>query len=296
MCLDEFTLVEMVMEKFKVSILKPSSQETTTWSEFYAVAHSVMFVVDSADLRRMKETKKTLKRLISHPFIAGKPILMWAMQRNGPWACVDIQSSQVGKKNMLWCSNSNCNCMFSGSPINKTRRKHWIKQKLWRSSTWRGWSTRTSVRVILWAAVDLYRSSFHWGVESGTFTCGLVPTPGRILCPSGLHRHCQQNDEGWPGVALQRPWPQLRVHRMPRAEGYGHAGRSEGALQKSSITWETTREVRQTSHDRGESHNDTFHICCLTYSSEALNISTHSNQLSATFGLFWCQNHHSFTG
>lgn len=186
--------------------------------------------------------------------------------------------------------------MFSGSPINKIRRKHWIKQKLWRSSTWRGWSTRMSVRVILWAAVHLYRSSFHWGVESGSFTWGLVPAPGRILCPSGLHRHCQQNDEGWPGVALQRPWPQLRVHRMPRAEGCGHAGRSEGALQKSSITY--TREVRQTSHDRGKSHF--FYTYSLTYSSEALNISTHSNQFSATcldlIGLFWCQKDHSFTG
>lgn len=76
MYLDEFTLVEMVMENFQVTILKPSSQETTIWSEFYSIAHSVMFVVDSADLRRIRETKKTLKKVISHPFIAGKPILM----------------------------------------------------------------------------------------------------------------------------------------------------------------------------------------------------------------------------
>lgn len=162
MYLDEFTLVEMVMENFQVTILKPSSQETTTWSEFYAIAHSVMFVVDSADLSRMKETKKTLKKVISHPFIAGKPILMWAMQRNGPWACVDIQRSQLGKEIYEKCK-CNCNYMFSGSPINKIRRKHWIKQKLWRSSTWRGSSTNMRVRVILWAAVHLYRDSFHRG-------------------------------------------------------------------------------------------------------------------------------------
>lgn len=74
--MDEITLVEMVMENFQVTILKPSKQEATAWSEFYAIAHSVMFVVDSADPRRMKETKKTLKKVISHPFIAGKPILM----------------------------------------------------------------------------------------------------------------------------------------------------------------------------------------------------------------------------
>lgn len=74
--LDDVTLVEMVTENFQVTILKPSSQETAIWSKFYAIAHSVMFVVDSADLRRMKETKKTLKKVISHPFIAGKPILM----------------------------------------------------------------------------------------------------------------------------------------------------------------------------------------------------------------------------
>lgn len=141
------------------------------------------------------------------------------------------------------------NCMFSGSPINKIRRKLWIKQKLWRSSTWRGSSTSMSVRVILWASVHLCRNSFHrrgWIFKS-SFTCGFVPTPDRILCPSGLHRNCQQNDEGWPGVALQRPWPQLRVHRIPRAEGYGHAGRPERALQKRAITSANAWEVRQTS-------------------------------------------------
>lgn len=99
----------------------------------------------------------------------------------------------------------NCNCMFSGSPINKIRRKHWIKQKLWRSSTWRGSSTSMRVRVILWAAVLLSGNSFHrwgWIFKSGSLTCGFVPTPDRILCPSGLHRNCHQNDEGWPEVAL----------------------------------------------------------------------------------------------
>lgn len=115
MYFDEFTLVEMVMENFQVTILKPSSQETTIWSEYYAISHSVVFVVDSADLSRMKETKKTLKKVISHPFISGKPILMWAMLRNG--TCVEIQSIRLGKKKI-------CNCMFSGSPINRIRRKH----------------------------------------------------------------------------------------------------------------------------------------------------------------------------
>lgn len=73
---DECTLVEIVMENFKVTILKPSSQETAIWSKYYAISHSVMFVVDSADLSRMRETKKTLKNVVSHPLISGKPILM----------------------------------------------------------------------------------------------------------------------------------------------------------------------------------------------------------------------------
>lgn len=73
---EECTLVEMVVENFHVTILKPSSQDPSTWSEFYAMSHSVVFVVDSADLSRIKETKKTLKKVLSHPFVSGKPVLM----------------------------------------------------------------------------------------------------------------------------------------------------------------------------------------------------------------------------
>lgn len=76
MHLGECTLVEMLVENFQVTILKPGSQETATWSEYYAMSHSVVFVVDSADLSRMKETKKTLEKVLSHPFVSGKPVLM----------------------------------------------------------------------------------------------------------------------------------------------------------------------------------------------------------------------------
>lgn len=97
---DECTLVEMVMENFRVTILKPSSQETTTWSKYYAISHSVMFVVDSADLSRMKETKKTLKKVVSHPLISGKPILMWAMGKKWPgvWELLLTQHTFKPKK------------------------------------------------------------------------------------------------------------------------------------------------------------------------------------------------------
>lgn len=72
----EFTLVETVMENFQLMILKPNGQETTTWSQYYAMSHGVVFVVDSADVSKMKEAKKTLKEVLSHPFISGKPLLM----------------------------------------------------------------------------------------------------------------------------------------------------------------------------------------------------------------------------
>ncbi|CAF92795.1 unnamed protein product [Tetraodon nigroviridis] len=72
----------MLVENFQVTILKPGSQETATWSEYYAMSHSVVFVVDSADLSRMKETKKTLEKVLSHPFVSGKPVLMIANKQD----------------------------------------------------------------------------------------------------------------------------------------------------------------------------------------------------------------------
>lgn len=144
-----------------------------------------------------------------------------------------------------------CFCTFSGSQINKTRRKRWIKQKLSRSFAWRGSSTSTNARVISWVAVRLFQTStstVRMGVFSRVwivFSRRSLPPPDCVLCPSGLRWNCQQNDEGWPGVALQSPWPQLRVHRVPRTEGHGHPGCRERAERNGSITRANLREVSQ---------------------------------------------------
>lgn len=162
-----------------------------------------------------------------------------------------------------------CFRIFSGSPINKIRRKHWIKQKLLRSFAWRGSSTSMNVHVISWVGVCLFRTStstVRMGVFNRAwigFSCCSVPPPDRILCPSGLRRNCQQNDEGWPGVALQCPWPQLRVHWVPRAEGYGCPGRRERAERNGSITRANLREVRQKKDNFILTHNLPIFDTCL---------------------------------
>ncbi|XP_035262993.1 ADP-ribosylation factor-like protein 13B [Anguilla anguilla] len=46
------------------------------WKHYFAECHGVMFVVDSSDVQRMQETKDTLTKVLRHPCITGKPVLL----------------------------------------------------------------------------------------------------------------------------------------------------------------------------------------------------------------------------
>ncbi|XP_035283521.1 ADP-ribosylation factor-like protein 13B [Anguilla anguilla] len=52
------------------------------WKHYFAECHGVMFVVDSSDGQRMKETEDTLAKVLSHPLIKGKPLLLLANKQD----------------------------------------------------------------------------------------------------------------------------------------------------------------------------------------------------------------------
>ncbi|XP_035282144.1 ADP-ribosylation factor-like protein 13B [Anguilla anguilla] len=52
------------------------------WKHYFSECHGVMFVVDSSDVQRMKETKDTLAKVLRHPCITGKPVLLLANKQD----------------------------------------------------------------------------------------------------------------------------------------------------------------------------------------------------------------------
>ncbi|NXG67304.1 AR13A protein, partial [Hemiprocne comata] len=72
------------VDRFEVTLVDlPGAQRSrSTWRSHYSMAHGLLFVLDSSDLGRMEEARKVLSRILSHPDISGKPILLLANKQD----------------------------------------------------------------------------------------------------------------------------------------------------------------------------------------------------------------------
>ncbi|XP_064282448.1 ADP-ribosylation factor-like protein 13A [Passer domesticus] len=52
------------------------------WRGHCSRAHGLLFVLDSGDLARMEEARKVLSRVLSHPDVSGKPLLLLANKQD----------------------------------------------------------------------------------------------------------------------------------------------------------------------------------------------------------------------
>ncbi|NXY78151.1 AR13B protein, partial [Glareola pratincola] len=66
------------VDRFEVTLVDlPGSQRSrSAWRSHYGSAHGLLFILDSSDLARMEEARKVLSRVLSHPDVSGKPILL----------------------------------------------------------------------------------------------------------------------------------------------------------------------------------------------------------------------------
>lgn len=66
------------VERFEVTLLDvPGGQRSrSAWRNHCSEAHGLLFVLDSGDLARMDEARKVLSRVLSHPDVSGKPLLL----------------------------------------------------------------------------------------------------------------------------------------------------------------------------------------------------------------------------
>ncbi|NWH61291.1 AR13A protein, partial [Geococcyx californianus] len=72
------------VDRFEVTLVDlPGGQRSrSTWRSHYSMAHGLLFVLDSSDLARMEEVRKVLSRVLSHPDVSGKPLLLLANKQD----------------------------------------------------------------------------------------------------------------------------------------------------------------------------------------------------------------------
>uniref|UniRef100_A0A8B9SZ65 ADP-ribosylation factor-like protein 13A n=1 Tax=Anas platyrhynchos TaxID=8839 RepID=A0A8B9SZ65_ANAPL len=72
------------VDRFEVTLVDlPGAQRfRSAWRSHYSTAHGLLFVLDSSDLARMEEARKALSRVLSHPDVSGKPLLLLANKQD----------------------------------------------------------------------------------------------------------------------------------------------------------------------------------------------------------------------
>ncbi|OPJ89465.1 ADP-ribosylation factor-like 13A [Patagioenas fasciata monilis] len=81
------------MDRFEVTLVDlPGSQRSrSTWRSHYSAAHGLLFILDSSDLARMEEARKVLSRVLGHPDVSGKPILLLANKQDSASALLPCE-------------------------------------------------------------------------------------------------------------------------------------------------------------------------------------------------------------
>ncbi|XP_035269649.1 ADP-ribosylation factor-like protein 13B isoform X2 [Anguilla anguilla] len=89
-----FSPVDLKKGQVDLSIFDLGGTESIRdiWRHYFSESHGVIFVVDSSDVQRMQETRKVLAKVLGHPRVAGKPVLLLANKQdlNGALREVDI--------------------------------------------------------------------------------------------------------------------------------------------------------------------------------------------------------------
>ncbi|XP_052669951.1 ADP-ribosylation factor-like protein 13A isoform X2 [Harpia harpyja] len=79
--------------RFEVTLVDlPGGQRSrSAWRNHYSAAHGLLFVLDSSDLARIEEARKVLSRVLSHPDVSGKPLLLLANKQDSATALLPCE-------------------------------------------------------------------------------------------------------------------------------------------------------------------------------------------------------------
>ncbi|XP_007500852.2 ADP-ribosylation factor-like protein 13B isoform X1 [Monodelphis domestica] len=132
-----FSKIDLRQGKFEVTIfdLGGGKRIRGIWKNYYAESYGVIFVVDSSDEKRMKETKETMTELLEHPRISGKPILVLAnkQDKEGALAEADVieclSLEKLVNEHKCHCQIESCSAVMGyGKKIDKsiTKGLYWL--------------------------------------------------------------------------------------------------------------------------------------------------------------------------
>ncbi|XP_069667586.1 ADP-ribosylation factor-like protein 13A isoform X2 [Haliaeetus albicilla] len=81
------------VDRFEVTLVDlPGGQRSrSAWRNHYSAAHGFLFVLDSSDLARIEEARKVLSRVLSHPDVSGKPLLLLANKQDSTTALLPCE-------------------------------------------------------------------------------------------------------------------------------------------------------------------------------------------------------------
>jgi len=82
------------------------------WERYYAEVHGAVYVVDAADKDRIQEAKEELHNMLRDPYLAGKPLLIFANKQDLPTAmsaaetaaALDLSSFQNSRHQIVQCT------------------------------------------------------------------------------------------------------------------------------------------------------------------------------------------------
>ncbi|KAF1453112.1 ADP-ribosylation factor-like protein 13A, partial [Spheniscus demersus] len=107
------------VDRFEVTLVDlPGGQRSrSAWRSHYSEAHGLLFVLDSSDLARMEEARKVLSRVLSHPHVSGKPILLLANKQDAASALLPCELiERLSLERLVNENRSPCRIVSAGPP------------------------------------------------------------------------------------------------------------------------------------------------------------------------------------
>ncbi|XP_067904097.1 ADP-ribosylation factor-like protein 13B [Heterodontus francisci] len=125
-----FSRTDLMVDRFNVTIFDLGGGEKirSTWKNYYPEAHGFIFVVDSTDVKRMREAGNALSEVLKHQKMSGKPVLVLANKQDKAEALPEfdiIEKISLGKlanENKSICHIEPCSATldFAEKKLDKT--------------------------------------------------------------------------------------------------------------------------------------------------------------------------------
>lgn len=110
--------VDLKLKKYDITCLDLGGHINfrSTWAKYYDQMHAVIFVIDSADLKRMDEMKEEFGKCSKNNGINNKPFLIFANKQDLPSALSEVElSEKLNLASLNTCSHNIIKCIAKAS-------------------------------------------------------------------------------------------------------------------------------------------------------------------------------------